>query len=434
MQFISSLHPISKSTAMKEEISFYIPKPCHENWDNMTPEGKGRFCASCSKQVVDFSLMSDQQVLNYFTEASGKVCGRFANDQLQRPMQPVKVPKKKSWWYAAMMPLLMVFGKQDDSKNSIVRGEVTSKDTIPPEPIMGKVNACIPTIKSDTTVTINRLVTLGMTLPMIVNDTTKEDFPPEIILAPIDTSFTLNDTRVDVGYKIGMDTIADTTNYPVATIVKGYVFDRNKQPITFATIGIKQEKLFTTTNNSGEFEVTLPESENNDFIMQVFAVGYQDKEIQVSKTGNSNENSLSAYDLDGHLIHKEIILDTVYVDEAISGEVVVVGYSACAKKVKKTDTLKTSVKKLFSIENFKLYPNPVAKGNALHIQLKTAGEYSMQLLDNNSRLIAAEEFTATTDNLTTSIDIPPSLAAGLYYVRVIDEKKKKQYTDKIIVQ
>lgn len=119
----------------------------------------------------------------------------------------------------------------------------------------------------------------------------------------------------------------------------------------------------------------------------------------------------------------------------LSGEVVVTaGAIVRTKKVKKIDTIKTSVKKLFSFENFKLYPNPIAKGNALHIQLKTAGEYSIQLLDNNSRLITAEEFTAASGNLTTDINIPSSLAAGMYYVRVIEEKKKKQYTDKIIVQ
>ena len=99
------MHLFNKSTAMKEQTYFHIPEPCHENWDNMTPQDKGRFCASCSKQVVDFSLMSDQQVLNYFKNATGKTCGRFANDQLQRPMIETPKQKKKAWWIAAMIPL-----------------------------------------------------------------------------------------------------------------------------------------------------------------------------------------------------------------------------------------------------------------------------------------------------------------------------------------
>jgi hypothetical protein len=69
---------------MKQEFYFHIPQPCHEDWDNkMTPAAKGRFCESCSKHVIDFSLMSDNEVLNYFKKNSGKVCGPFANDLQQ---------------------------------------------------------------------------------------------------------------------------------------------------------------------------------------------------------------------------------------------------------------------------------------------------------------------------------------------------------------
>lgn len=41
-----------------------IPTPCHEDWDKMTPTEKGRHCQSCEKEVVDFSLLSDQQILD----------------------------------------------------------------------------------------------------------------------------------------------------------------------------------------------------------------------------------------------------------------------------------------------------------------------------------------------------------------------------------
>lgn len=41
---------------MNKEFYFHIPQPCHEHWDKMTPSAKGRFCESCSKQVVDFVI------------------------------------------------------------------------------------------------------------------------------------------------------------------------------------------------------------------------------------------------------------------------------------------------------------------------------------------------------------------------------------------
>jgi hypothetical protein len=62
-----------------------IPKPCHEDWNAMTPEGNGRFCGSCAKTVVDFTQMSDAEVQNYFLQRSSeKLCGRFTRSQLKR--------------------------------------------------------------------------------------------------------------------------------------------------------------------------------------------------------------------------------------------------------------------------------------------------------------------------------------------------------------
>ncbi|WP_442264824.1 energy transducer TonB [Tenacibaculum sp. ZS6-P6] len=60
-----------------------IPEPCHENWQKMTPNEKGRFCASCSKTVVDFTKKSTKEIQEYLTENKGKrVCGHFYRKQL----------------------------------------------------------------------------------------------------------------------------------------------------------------------------------------------------------------------------------------------------------------------------------------------------------------------------------------------------------------
>lgn len=60
-----------------------IPKPCNENWNEMTPEQQGAFCKVCSKVVVDFSSMSDEEVINYLEKKKEeKTCGRFRASQL----------------------------------------------------------------------------------------------------------------------------------------------------------------------------------------------------------------------------------------------------------------------------------------------------------------------------------------------------------------
>lgn len=64
----------------------YIPEPCHEDWNAMTPKERGRFCDACAKVVVDFTTMSDEEIINYLQQYSKqKTCGHFKNEQLHQP-------------------------------------------------------------------------------------------------------------------------------------------------------------------------------------------------------------------------------------------------------------------------------------------------------------------------------------------------------------
>lgn len=68
---------------MERDFKITIPKPCHENWDTMTPRDNGRFCMSCSKTVVDFTTMLPDEVQHFFIQNQDKrICGRFKNEQL----------------------------------------------------------------------------------------------------------------------------------------------------------------------------------------------------------------------------------------------------------------------------------------------------------------------------------------------------------------
>ena len=68
---------------MKTRYSISIPKPCHENWSEMSPNDKGRFCQSCSKTVVDFTKMKTDDVQAFIHKNKGqRICGHVRQNQL----------------------------------------------------------------------------------------------------------------------------------------------------------------------------------------------------------------------------------------------------------------------------------------------------------------------------------------------------------------
>ena len=58
-----------------------IPQPCSQSWQQMTPVEQGRHCESCCKTVVDFTPMSNDEIISYLSTKTN-VCGRIEGQQL----------------------------------------------------------------------------------------------------------------------------------------------------------------------------------------------------------------------------------------------------------------------------------------------------------------------------------------------------------------
>ncbi len=103
-----------------QQLQIHIPEPCHENWNNMLPDEQGRFCNSCAKTVIDFSAMTDGQMIDYFTKLKDPhVCGRVHSEQLQRTIQSQPAPRKKIffyWKYLVALFLMTTKGQQSKAQ------------------------------------------------------------------------------------------------------------------------------------------------------------------------------------------------------------------------------------------------------------------------------------------------------------------------------
>ncbi|WP_400192666.1 carboxypeptidase-like regulatory domain-containing protein [Hymenobacter sp. B81] len=121
-----------------------LDSPCPQPWQHLTPTDAGRYCSSCAKVVVDFTAMSDAEVLAFLADNQHTAtCGRFRASQLSRPLQPqlpVAAPTAQAWAAAALALVLSSCADQPplpsapetpavSQKEFVVRGRVTDRDS-----------------------------------------------------------------------------------------------------------------------------------------------------------------------------------------------------------------------------------------------------------------------------------------------------------------
>lgn len=134
---------------MNQKLNITIPKPCHEDWNSMTPDQTGRFCSSCTKSVVDFTNKSTEEIQQYFIENNGaKVCGRFKNEQINRLAIPISrrvLEQPMPFHKAFLLILFIVMGSTlfscKNHNDEFVTGEpaLVEDDTIQRKPMLGDV-------------------------------------------------------------------------------------------------------------------------------------------------------------------------------------------------------------------------------------------------------------------------------------------------------
>ena len=157
----------------------------------MTPTSHGAFCSACTKNVVDFTTMTDNEVEHYLLHKAGeKVCGKLKNTQLHRIR--IKIPEhifyaKIAGWKKFMAVLMLAFGSMlfgcdvttDTPVTKVIKTETAN---LPKQllgefsysaDVMGKVateQVCEVIKVEPEMIKIASVTTMGFTVPIIMGD------------------------------------------------------------------------------------------------------------------------------------------------------------------------------------------------------------------------------------------------------------------------
>lgn len=371
---------------MKNDLYIHIPTPCHEDWQKMTPETKGRFCSSCSKTVVDFSVMTDNDVLNFLNKNKGNLCGHFATDQLQRPIIETQLQPKRSfkYWLASVASLLVLMQKsvgQNTPHKNAIKGKSVLKIQNTPSVISGDIEI----------IEINKTIQLGE----VVTFCQPEELKP-------------------------------TKAIILKKNIEGIIVDENQAPIAFASITTKNKMGIAATDSAGIFSLAVSNILDSVTLV-ISSIGYENKEV----TLNPASNKIQTLQLKKKIT---ILPEVTVVNYGLIRGKFTLGAISFYKKVTKIDTIPMVFAKVFKNEAFTIYPNPAPKNSTINLSIKEAGMYDVQVLNNQSKLLYSQQHVTESVKQVVQFAVPSSALPGLYYIRLINTVSHRQWIDKLIIQ
>jgi len=410
-----------------------IAEPCHENWNQMLPEEQGKFCLSCQKTVVDFSAMSDREVLNYFNNNTGNTCGRFNNDQLNKTLS---VPKERSigkwkYFWQILLPAVFAMHKADAQK---VTGKPAICHTQPvkEEPIVTMGMVAMPRHQQEEKMVLVEgkvvdeqgnplqgasVVVVGTKSGVATSSTgnfsIKMKQAQKLMIAYIayeNMSVATGDFIKMKGFKMGLkdgqvimsgveivlkesansgimgDVVVITNCFgkrPVKEMkvekaseknmtIAGKVVDEKGSPLPYASIASADKKITTTTDSAGNFSIEL----KNDQSIDISYVGYENKCVATGDFVKMNGFKMGLKDGAVVMSGMEIPLK-----RATTGltDVVVVSYGTVGKLTGMMGGVSIVSKSKFNLfkkkepaqlsTSVKIYPNPINSGQNFKVEL-----------------------------------------------------------------
>jgi hypothetical protein len=280
----------------KKQLTLSISTPCKEDWNTMTPDKNGKFCASCQKIVVDFSRLSDTEIIHYFDNFKVPTCGRFSEKQLNTPITEMVMAQPQNRWAWALSALLLptiaasqtikateappsVFEQKITEKGLLIEGEVAELGSHSPI-----LNAVI-------------LIVINEKIVAITSSDSKGLFKINLPLAFDNQSFTMifeskNREKQSLFFNnyaaildsllfISMEKIAEDKRF---FKLKGKILNEHNEVLIGASIVVKGTTKGAVSDLDGHFELSCLSEEitTQDVGIVVSFVGYQTKEFTLS--------------------------------------------------------------------------------------------------------------------------------------------------------
>jgi hypothetical protein len=370
----------SKTVVMSKNLQIRIPEPCGESWENMGQAGNGRFCSSCSKTVVDFSLMSDQEVLSYLGSQEKKVCGRFTPDQLGRDIRLGQPPAKRPWsvvWRLALVGMLLSVKAQAQQKFPRTgSGKVVKKNAGEPQHVV-----------------------MGEIIPR------------------------------DVAYP---------------DLHKINILDSNTGlPVSFATVRMAGSHKGYSANAAGTCELSNTALVGSG-VLEISSIGYAVRDVRLGEQMLQQSQWTITLSPQATLLSNLVVTcyPTTKGRVSITGGIATQKGSDTTVLARITDGIQDSLSRILDSLSFlgikpaalSVYPNPVLRGSVMNLSFRRgpAGPCHLGLFNAAGALILERDLELTGKTQLELLSIPSSLPAGIYFIKM--DSPGRAFTQKLVVQ
>jgi len=182
----------------------------------------GRYCSNCSRNVLDFTQMTNQQIVDKIKTSKNRICGRLTENQVNKPTRSLE-PIKSNSFITKFLSGILLFSVFDGVSESVSKTH-------------GEIN---------------------------------ESFQPKHLNRFIITERN-NETQKDT----------------IKNYVQGQVIETGtNEPVIFASVLLKNSETWAVTDVNGYFHLLIPDSLISDqLILQVRIVGYYDSEFTVKSS------------------------------------------------------------------------------------------------------------------------------------------------------